>query len=122
MSVLHAVLEALRAMRPPFLPNELDIHRMVEGRLREAELAYTHEAAIGKGCRIDYLVGTVGIEIKKGKPQAQALHRQLLRYAACEAVSALVIITQRHVRLPKAICGKPIALLVLPHLWGVALP
>lgn len=119
---LDTVLAALRAMRPPFLPYEADIHRMVEERLTEAVFSYSHEAKIGKGCRIDYLVGSVGIEIKKGKPKTPILHRQLQRYASCEAVSALIVITQRHVRLPKAIGGKPIAILVLPQLWGLALP
>jgi len=120
--VLDTVLKALQAMRPPFLPYEADIHRMVKERLTEANLPYSHETMIGKGCRIDYLVGDVGIEIKKGKPMARILHRQLRRYAGCESVSALVVVTQRYVRLPNTINGKPIESLVLPQLWGVALP
>ncbi|MCL1855770.1 MAG: hypothetical protein FWF86_08560 [Clostridia bacterium] len=119
---LDAVLEALKAMRAPFLPYEADIHKAVEERLGAAALSYSHEAVIGKGCRIDYLVGSVGIEVKKGKPLARVLHRQLQRYASCESVSALVLVTQRHVRLPGAIGGKPVEILVLPQLWGVALP
>ncbi len=115
------VYEALQAMRPPFVPYEMDIHQMVGQRLAEAGLIYQHEARIGKGCRIDYLVGDVGVEIKKGKPIAAVLQKQLLRYAACEAISSLIVVTQRHVNLPKAIGGKPVGQLVLPQLWGVAL-
>lgn len=117
-----AVWEALQAMRPPFVPYELDLHQLVAQRLTEAELPFTHEAKIGKGCRIDYLVENVGIEIKKGKPVADILERQLLRYAACEGVSALILVSQRSVKLPKTLMGKPLEVLALPQLWGVALP
>ena len=71
------VLQALRAMRPPFALYEADLHRMVEGRLTECGIEYRHEAVIAGGCRIDYLVGDVGVEIKKGKPRAATLVRQL---------------------------------------------
>ena len=116
------VLEALRAMRPPFALYEMDIHKMVEACLRDAGIAFAHEASIGKGCRIDYLAGDVGIEIKKGRPVRNALLRQLARYASCEAVASVILVTQRSVKLPKAVAGKPLHLIVLPQLWGVALP
>ena len=117
-----AVLAALKAMRPPFAPYEYDIHQMVGDCLREAGLDHTHEARIGAGSRIDYLVGTVGIEIKKGKPKPALLLGQLARYAACESVESLVVITQRSMRLPDSIGGKPLRHIVLSQLWGVALP
>ena len=120
--LMNVVLGALQTMRPPFALYEYDIHQMVEDCLRENGFHYIHEARIGPGCRIDYLVGTVGIEIKKGKPMPQILTRQLVRYAACETVDSLLVVTQRSVKLPKVIEGKPIASLVLSQLWGVALP
>ncbi len=116
------VYEALTALRPPFVPYEMDIHKMVEERLLQAGLPCVHEARIGAGCRIDFLVGSVGIEIKKGKPLPAVLKKQLLRYAACEAVSALIVVSQRSVPLPKDLGGKPVRGLVLSQLWGVALP
>ena len=120
--MLHTVLSALEELRSPFALYENDLHRMVERRLAEAGVAFTHEAKIGPGCRIDYLAGNVGIEIKKGKPDAKALMSQLVRYAECEGVEALVVITQRTVPLPKNVCGKPVQGIVLNQLWGVALP
>lgn len=119
---METVLFALQAMRPPFAPYEHHIHVMVEECLLEAGLAYTHEARIGKGCRIDYLVGDVGIEIKKGKPVPVVLLKQLARYAACEAIGSLIVITQRSVRLPGRVGGKALCQIALPQLWGVALP
>ena len=120
--MLTTVLDALKELRSPFALYEMDLHRMVETRLNEAGLAFMHEARLGPGCRIDYLVGTVGIEIKKGKPDANALKQQLARYAAFDSVEALIVLTQRTVKLPPAVLGKPIQVIVLNQLWGVALP
>ena len=120
--MLQAVLNALRELRSPFALYEADIHGWVASRLTEAGLPFVHEAVIGKGCRIDFLVGGIGVEIKKGKPAAAALLPQLRRYAACEAVTGLIVLTQRSVRLPDALSGKPVRQLTLSQLWGVALP
>ncbi len=116
------VYEALQAMRPPFALYEWDIHQMVAQRLTEAGIDYVHEAKIGPGCRIDYLAGDVGIEVKKGKPTPKVLVKQLQRYAACELVSAVILVTQQSVKVPAQIAGKPVRSVVLSQLWGVALP
>jgi len=119
---VETVYAALKAMRPPYALYEYDIHQMVKARLTEASLPYLHEAKIGTGCRIDYLVDNVGIEIKKGRPKPEELLRQLTRYAACEVITGLIVVTQRSVALPHNLCGKPTLSLVLSQLWGVALP
>ena len=120
--MLCAVLDALKELRSPFALYETDIHRMVAARLQEAGFSFTHEAKLGPGCRIDYLVENVGIEIKKGKPEANALKRQLARYAAFDQISAIIVLSQRAVDLPKSVLGKPVHVIVLNQLWGVALP
>ena len=120
--MLEAVLDALSELRSPFALYENDIHGFVAARFAEAGLPCQHEAKIGKGCRIDYLVGTVGVEIKKGKPIPATLLKQVTRYAACEPVTAIVVVTQRSVKLPKAVAGKPLRVVALNQLWGVALP
>lgn len=116
------VYEALQTMRPPFVPYEMDLHDLVGESFQKAELPFLHEVVIGAGCRIDYLVGDVGVEIKKGKPQPAKLLQQLQRYAASDRISVLIVVSQRSVRVPKKIDGKPVMLLVLSQLWGVALP
>ncbi len=118
----ETVIEVLRAMRPPFALYEADLHAMVGACLAEHGLPFTHEARLGAGCRIDYLVGDVGVEIKKGKPNAAQLCRQLRRYALCENIASLVVVTWRSVALPPAIGGKPLYALALGQLWGVSLP
>lgn len=64
----------------------------------------------------------MGIEIKKGKPRPAALLEQLRRYAVSDEIAALVVLTQRSVRLPASVCGKPLVQITLNQLWGVALP
>lgn len=120
--MLEQVLSALGELRSPFALYESDIHQTVEKRLIEAGLPYVHEAKLGPGCRIDYLVEGVGVEIKKGKPDGAKLRQQLARYAACGQISALVVLTPRSVSLPDSLMGKPVRLIVLNRLWGVALP
>ena len=120
--MLTAVLDALKELRSPFALYEMDIHQMVAQRLNEAGLPFVHEAKLGPGCRIDYLVDKIGIEIKKGKPDAAAVKKQLMRYAACDGVEAIVLLTQRSVSVPESVLGKPVHVIVLNQLWGVALP
>lgn len=116
------VAAALMELRSPIAMYETDIHACVGQRLTAAGLPFTHEARLAPGCRIDFLVGTVGVEIKKGKPSAATLAAQLQRYAACDAVGGLIVVTERSVRLPKTILGKPVRLITLSQLWGIALP
>ena len=84
----ETVLEALKAMRPPFALYEADLHRLIGERLTACGIAYEHEARLGCGSRIDYLVGDVGVEVKKGKPSAATLTAQLKRYAQNERIRA----------------------------------
>ena len=116
------IIAALRELRSPFALYERDIHQAVARRLTEAGLPFTHEKVIAPGCRIDFWCGGVGVEIKKGRPRPSALLEQLRRYAVSEEIAALVVLTQRSVRLPASVCGKPLVQLTLNQLWGVALP
>lgn len=120
--MLQTVLDALRELRSPFALYENDLHKMVEKRLTDAGLDFQHEAKIGPGCRIDFLSGRIGIEIKKGRPDAAQLKRQLMRYASCEGIDALIVISPRSVALPQSVMGKTVVGIVLNQLWGVALP
>ena len=51
-----------------------------------------------------------------------ALKRQVARYAAFDSVGAMIVLTQRAVSLPKSVLGKPVHVIALNQLWGVALP
>lgn len=116
------LLCALRELRPPFALYENDLHAIVGDFLRKKGFAPEHEKTIAYGCRIDFWVEGVGVEIKKGKPQPAVLLRQLRRYAASPMITGLIVLSQRGVRLPAQVNGKPVDCLCLNSLWGVALP
>ncbi len=119
--MLDRVLDALGTLRSPFAPYEADLHLRVGECLSAAGLPAVHEALLAPGCRIDYLVGGVGVEIKRGKPGVARLLPQLARYCACEEVAGLILVSEGSVRLPATLAGKPLRNLCLNQLWGIAL-
>ena len=119
---MRRVADALAAVRMPAQPEEYDIHAAVAEALAAAGLACVHEYRLGPRSRIDFLVGRVGVEIKKGRPASSDLTKQLRRYLASDALDGAIVVTQRATALPGEILGKPVMLVSLNRLWGVALP
>ena len=119
---IQRIINALSSVRMPAQPEEYDIHAQVAKALGAAGLPYEHEYRLGPRCRIDFRVGRVGIEVKKGRPATSELTRQLRRYLASDALDAVIVVTQRIMRLPDTIAGKPVYIISLNRLWGVALP
>ena len=64
----------------------------------------------------------MGIEVKRGKPDRLRLLEQCRRYLSQDALEALVIVVDTRVSLPDTICGKPVVVIGLNRLWGIALP
>ena len=116
------IIAALSSVRMPAQPEERDIHAAVAEALAGAGLEYAHEYRLGPRNRIDFLVGRVGIEVKKGRPAASRLVAQLRRYLESDALDGAIVVTQRATALPDTICGKPVCQVSLNRLWGVALP
>ena len=116
------VCAALSSVRVPAQPEEYDIHAAVARALARAGLEYEHEYRLGPRRRIDFRVGRVGIEVKKGRPASAELTRQLRKYVQSEALDGIVVVTQRVTAVPDTLCGKPVAIVSLNRLWGVALP
>ena len=119
---MAAIAAALAAIRMPAQPEEYDIHAAVAAALDAAGLVYEHEYRLGPRRRIDFRVGRVGIEVKKGRPATSALTEQLRKYLESDELDGMVVVAQRVTRLPRTIHGKPVALVSLNRLWGVALP
>lgn len=122
MDERERVLSAITQIRCPAVCTEMELHEMVARALTNAGLDVKHEAVLAPRCRIDFLADGVGIEIKKNRPQAAALKRQLARYAACERVRELVVVAPRGVRLPARMGNKRVTMLALERLWGISLP
>ena len=121
MTDVQVILSALSSIRMPAQPEEYEIHAAIARALEEAGLPYTHECKLMPGRRIDFACGSVGIEVKKSRPDAARLREQLRRYLEETELSAMIVVLQRPCRLPESICGKPVYILALNRLWGVAL-
>lgn len=120
-SCLTDITQALTRLRAPFCPGEYDLHALVAGVLREADIPFLHEERLAPRCRIDFLAGTVGIEVKKGRPERKQLLHQLERYALSPRIEALVVVVERTADLPGEILHKPCFTLSVNRLWGIAL-
>ena len=118
---MDTVYEALTALRAPLQQGEYDLHRLVMDALSAADIPYAHEVKLGPRCRIDLMCGRVGIEVKRGKPEPGRIRQQLARYAACEGVDGLILVAERTVAVPHTLCGKPVRVICLNRLWGIAL-
>ena len=118
---MKRVYEALSALRAPLQQGEYDLHHLVMDALDAAGLPWAHEVSLAPRCRIDLMCGSVGIEIKRGAVDKTRILRQLTRYAACPQVASLILVTEKTVPVPHTLCGKPVRLLCLNRLWGIAL-
>ncbi len=118
--VLNKVLAALRTIRAPVATDEYDLHKIAQDALARNGLTTVHEALLGPRCRIDLLVGRVGIEIKRGKPTRSTLIRQLQRYADTGKLDAIVVLSEYTAGLPDKICGVTIEEISAFKLWGLA--
>lgn len=118
---METILKALQNLRAPFSQGEYDLHRLVAAALAEANLDYQHEVPLNRGRRIDFLCGDIGIEVKRGRPAPGLLQKQLSGYLESPRVSALILVTERTANIPPVISGKPVKVLSLNRLWGIAL-
>ncbi len=115
------VLLALSAIRAPQTQDEYDLHGLVAAALQEAGIEFRHEAPLAPRCRIDFLCDTVGIEIKRGRPDKTPVEKQLRRYADSGKITALVLLSEKALRsLPGFVSGVPVYAVSLYKLWGIA--
>lgn len=118
---IQAILNALSAIRISAQPEEAEIHSAVAQALNAAGIAHIHEYKLAPGQRIDFISGKIGIEVKKSRPAASQLRRQLTRYLENAELDAMIVVLQKPCALPACICAKPVYVVALNRLWGVAL-
>ena len=118
---MERIVEAISALRAPLQQGEYDLHRLVMDALDAAALPWEHEVKLAPRCRIDLMCGSVGIEIKRGKVERARILEQLRKYAACEQVQGLILVTEKTVPVPHTINCKPVRLICLNRLLGSAL-
>ncbi len=122
MKTLAGVVRALETLRIPLVESEYQLHELIAAALSDGGFVVRHEAAIAPRCRVDFLVDGVGVEVKRGKPDKRRLLDQCRRYLELPALGALVLVLDTRVTLPDTLCGKPVVVVGLNRLWGIALP
>ena len=118
---MEGIVQAISALRAPLQQGEYDLHRLVMDALDAASIPWAHEVKLAPRCRIDLMCGGVGIEIKRGKIEIARVKEQLRKYAACPQVEGLILVTEKTDPLPHTMNGKPVRLICLNRLWGIAL-
>ena len=118
---MERITEAISALRAPLQQGEYDLHRLVMDALDAAGIPWAHEVPLAPRCHIDLMCGGVGIEIKRGKVEKARVLAQLQKYAACPQITGLILVTEKTIPLPHAIHGKPVRLICLNRLWGIAI-
>ena len=118
---MQHIIDAISALRAPLQQGEYDLHRLVMDALDAKGIPWEHEVKLAPRCRIDLMCGGVGIEVKRGKVDKARLLTQLRKYADCDQVEGLMLVTEKNVALPHTIHGKPVRLICLNRLWGIAL-
>lgn len=118
---VRQILNALDSLRIAPQPEEFEIHAAIAHALEQAGIEYNHECRLAHGRRIDFMCGRIGIEVKKNRPAAAQLRMQLTRYLQSPSLDAVIVVLQKPCALPKYLCEKPVYVLALNRLWGVAL-
>lgn len=86
----------------------------IAAALTAAGMPVTREVRLTARDRVDLLTGRVGVEVKVAGA-ADAVLRQLQRYATSDRIDELVLVTTRahHRALPTQIGGKPLTVIAL---------
>ncbi len=120
---LANVLQSLREIRSPILLEEVDLHELVMTRLKESGIPFEAEYRLGPRDRIDFLAeGGIGIECKKGIPNATRLRLQVERYLRHDRIRSMVVVSpwKRHLPHSGIFDGKQMVYLGLNELWGLS--
>ncbi len=120
--MLNTIVAAIREIRAPVTISEQELHDLVAQALNDKLIPNRHEVMVAPRCRIDFLAQGVGIEIKRKRPNLKALMSQLTRYLASPMVQSLLLITERDPGVPETLLGKPLKVISLSTLWGIAVP
>lgn len=117
------VLRALRPIRIRFVGlEEMQLHEILDAALTAADLPFKHHARLSPASEIDFLVdGHIGIEVKKQRPVRASVLKQVTRYAEHEAISAMILVVERALVLPRFVADKPLHVFGLNALWGISL-
>lgn len=100
---------------------ELEIHDALARAFEEGGIRPIREFSFAPRCRADLWVEGIVIEVKRRRPPKELLITQLDRYTKINSVLGVLVVLERSILLPRAINQKPVRVMSLNALWGVAL-
>jgi hypothetical protein len=113
MELTQDIAATIRTARFSYA-DEHDLQAGISEALTDVGISFQREVRMGTRDRIDFLVGTVGIEIKVAS-NVESVLRQLHRYAEWPTIDKLILITTRatHLSLPRIIGNKPVEVIFM---------
>jgi hypothetical protein len=116
------IVETLKSVRLSHAGmGEFEIHDTLCDVLVKYGVPHQREFTFGPRCRADIWTQGIAIEVKKQRPARATLVAQVQRYVDQPAMHGLIVVLERSIILPKQINGKPVFVLSLNSLWGIAL-
>lgn len=109
------ILDTLRRRRFP-LHDEKATQVAIAAAFAEDGIAHERERRLGTGDVIDFVVGTIAVEVKV-KGQKLPIFRQIERYARREEIDAIVLASNIAMGLPYRIGDKPAFFVHLGKAW-----
>lgn len=104
-------IEALHSLLTSYqfhFTNEMELQVGIEQVLIGQQISFVREYELNAANRIDFMVGSIGVEIKVGHSYASVI-RQLHRYAKFDEIDALMLVTTRlQHQMPITINEKPL--------------
>ncbi len=109
VKLLYSVLDAGRYR----YRDEKALQDGLAARMTAAKVAFRREVAVAGG-RIDFLVGSIGVEVKVGG-SSDAVQSQLRRYADDPRMTEFLLVTTRptHRAVAREVKGKPVSVCVI---------
>jgi hypothetical protein len=104
-----------RSMRFDFATEKI-VQKQIEDRLKELNIVHEREKRLDKDNIPDFFIDGLCIEVKV-KGSAKSIYRQLVRYAEFREVVAIVLITNKAIRLPFVLNDKPASVLKMGTAW-----
>lgn len=111
---MRAIIDALKGKRLP-LTDEKECQRAILQVLSDLFIPVRREVKISGGV-IDFLVGSVGVEVKL-KGAAALIRRQIVRYCADQNIEGVVLLTAKPVDLAPLLRGKPVHEFDISRAW-----
>ncbi|MBE5760803.1 MAG: hypothetical protein E7334_02255 [Clostridiales bacterium] len=120
MTDVNSIISALKNIRAPGVIDELELQETVRQALDDAKIEYKKEARIDKGCRVDFFIDGIVLEVKARIRPSSVLKKQLSKYASCQCVKELILVSNERASVPGIIMGKKVHVLLLKSLWGIS--